>query len=77
MVNDIAPTEAARIPDPGRLLAAYHQSSSTLNLLRAFTKGGYADLARVHTWNQEFVASSPRVGRYERWPTRSTAPCGS
>ena len=66
MVNDIAPTEAARIPDPGRLLAAYHQSSSTLNLLRAFTKGGYADLARVHTWNQEFVASSNEGRRYER-----------
>jgi 3-deoxy-7-phosphoheptulonate synthase len=66
MVNDIAPTEAARIPDPQRLLAAYHQSSSTLNLLRAFTKGGYADLSRVHTWNQEFVASSSEGQRYEQ-----------
>jgi 3-deoxy-7-phosphoheptulonate synthase len=66
MVNDIAPTEAARVPDPNRLLAAYHQSSSTLNLLRAFTKGGYADLSRVHTWNQEFVASSSQGQRYER-----------
>ncbi len=66
LVNDIAPTEAARIPDPTRLLAAYHQSSSTLNLLRAFTKGGYADLAQVHTWNQEFVASSPQGQRYEK-----------
>ncbi|MGN6693685.1 MAG: class II 3-deoxy-7-phosphoheptulonate synthase, partial [Aquihabitans sp.] len=66
MVNDITPTEAARIPDPQRLLQAYHQSSSTLNLLRAFTKGGYADLARVHTWNQEFVASSVEGRRYER-----------
>jgi 3-deoxy-7-phosphoheptulonate synthase len=66
LVNDIAPTEAARIPDPARLLAAYHQSSSTLNLLRAFTKGGYADLHQVHTWNQEFVASSAQGRRYER-----------
>jgi 3-deoxy-7-phosphoheptulonate synthase len=66
MVNDIAPNEAARIPDPNRLLAAYHQASSTLNLLRAFTKGGYADLTRVHTWNQEFVASSREGQRYER-----------
>ena len=66
LVNDITPTEAARIPDPQRLLQAYHQSSSTLNLLRAFTKGGYADLARVHTWNQEFVASSVEGRRYER-----------
>ena len=66
MVNDIAATEAARVPDPRRLLQAYHQSSSTLNLLRAFTKGGYADLERVHTWNQEFVASSREGQRYER-----------
>jgi len=66
MVNDIAPTEAARIPDPGRLLAAYHQSSSTLNLLRAFTKGGFADLGRVHQWTQEFVRSSPEAVRYEQ-----------
>ena len=60
IVNDIAPTAAARVPDPERLLQAYHQSASTLNLLRAFTKGGFADLARVHAWNQEFVASQPR-----------------
>ena len=66
MVNDVAPTEAARVPDPNRLLQAYHQSSSTLNLLRAFTKGGYADLHRVHVWNQEFVASSNEGRRYER-----------
>jgi 3-deoxy-7-phosphoheptulonate synthase len=66
LVNDIAPTETARVPDPNRLLQAYHQSSSTLNLLRAFTKGGYADLNRVHTWNQEFVASSTEGRRYER-----------
>jgi 3-deoxy-7-phosphoheptulonate synthase len=66
MVNDINPTESARVPDPGRLLQAYHQSSSTLNLLRAFTKGGYADLQQVHTWNQEFVASSNEGRRYER-----------
>ena len=66
MVNDVAATEAARVPDPNRLLAAYNQSSATLNLLRAFTKGGYADLHEVHTWNQEFVASSNEGRRYER-----------
>lgn len=66
LVNDITPTAAARVPDPNRLLQAYHQSSSTLNLLRAFTKGGYADLHQVHTWNQEFVASSTEGRRYER-----------
>lgn len=66
MVNDIAFTSAARHPDPERLVTAYHQSASTLNLLRAFTKGGYADLSRVHAWNQEFVASSNEGRRYEQ-----------
>jgi 3-deoxy-7-phosphoheptulonate synthase len=66
MVNDIAFTAAARQADPERLVSAYHQSASTLNLLRAFTKGGYADLSRVHAWNQEFVASSREGQRYER-----------
>jgi 3-deoxy-7-phosphoheptulonate synthase len=66
MVNDIAFTAAARTPDPERLLAVYHQASSTLNLLRAFTKGGFADLSRVHQWNQDFVASSRQGQRYER-----------
>ncbi len=65
LVNDIAPNEDARQPDPARLLQAYHQSAATLNLLRAFTKGGYADLRQVHTWNQEFVASSLQGRRYE------------
>src|SRR5213075_488809 len=66
IVNDIAPTAEARVPDPERLLTAYNQAASTLNLLRAFTKGGFADLNRVHAWNQEFVASSPQGQRYER-----------
>ena len=65
IVNDDAPTLEARRPDPQRLIAAYHQSASTLNLLRAFTKGGFADLAQVHMWNQEFVASSREGQRYE------------
>jgi 3-deoxy-7-phosphoheptulonate synthase len=66
MVNDSTPDEASRRPDPQRLLQAYHQSAATLNLLRAFTKGGFADLARVHQWNQEFVRSNPVGARYER-----------
>jgi 3-deoxy-7-phosphoheptulonate synthase len=65
MVNDVAFTAAARTPDPERLLSAYHQSSATLNLLRAFTKGGFADLSRVHQWNQDFVAGSRQGVRYE------------
>src|SRR5436305_1941330 len=66
IVNDTASTEEARIADPERLIQAYNQSAATLNLLRAFTKGGYADLNQVHAWNQEFVASSPQGRRYER-----------
>jgi 3-deoxy-7-phosphoheptulonate synthase len=66
MVNDDMPTPEARRPDPARLLAAYHQSASTLNLLRAFTKGGFADLSQVHSWNQQFVAASEEGRRYEQ-----------
>ncbi len=65
IVNDDAPTLEARTPDPTRLLTAYHQSASTLNLLRAFTKGGFADLSQVHMWNQQFVATSNEGRRYE------------
>jgi 3-deoxy-7-phosphoheptulonate synthase len=66
MVNDVAADPEARIPDPHRLQRAYDQSASTMNLLRAFTKGGFADLSQVHIWNQEFVASSAEGQRYER-----------
>lgn len=66
MVNDPSPHEDARRPNPERLVQAYHQSASTLNLLRAFTKGGFADLNRVHAWNQEFVATSAEGQRYEQ-----------
>lgn len=65
-VNDNVFTEEARQPDPERLVQAYHQSAATLNLLRAFTKGGFADLRQIHTWNQEFVAASKQGQRYEQ-----------
>ena len=65
MVNDIDFTSEAREADPERLISAYQQSASTLNLLRAFTKGGFGDLSRVHAWNQEFVASSAEGKRYD------------
>ncbi len=64
-VNDVAPTATSRVADPARLISAYHQSASTLNLLRAFAKGGFADLRQVHNWNQEFVATSAEGRRYE------------
>ncbi len=66
IVNAEGPTAAARVPTPERLVQAYHQSASTLNLVRAFTKGGFAALDRVHAWNQEFVASSPAGQRYDQ-----------
>ncbi|HVA70931.1 MAG TPA: 3-deoxy-7-phosphoheptulonate synthase class II [Acidimicrobiales bacterium] len=65
IVNGDAFNADARRPDPERLLGAYHQSVATLNLLRAFTTGGFAALSRVHVWNQEFVANSLEGKRYE------------
>jgi 3-deoxy-7-phosphoheptulonate synthase len=66
IVNSEDPDATARIPDPRRMLDAYHRAASTLNLLRAFTHGGFADLTRVHAWNQEFIASSPEGKRFEK-----------
>jgi 3-deoxy-7-phosphoheptulonate synthase len=65
VVHSDEPTAAARQPDPERIVQGYYQAVSTLNLLRAFTKGGFADLTKVHTWNLEFVSSSPEGRRYE------------
>ncbi|HEV7535518.1 MAG TPA: 3-deoxy-7-phosphoheptulonate synthase class II [Acidimicrobiia bacterium] len=65
IVNDPGFSAEARQADPGRLVDAYHQSAAALNLLRAFTKGGFADLTQVHAWNQEFVAASPEGLNYE------------
>ena len=65
-VNGFDFTEEARIPDPERLKRMYNASASTLNLVRAFTTGGYADLRQVHAWNQDFVKSSPSGQRYEQ-----------
>ena len=64
-VNSAEFTAEARLPDPERMLKAYHQSSATLNLLRAFSRGGFADLHQVHKWNQGFVSQSPAHEKYE------------
>jgi len=64
-VNAIPFDEASRRPDAGRLLTTYHASASALNLVRAFTQGGYADLHQVHAWNQDFVRDSVAGQRYE------------
>lgn len=65
IVNGIDFTAADRVPDPTRMLKAYHQAASTLNLLRAFAQGGFADLHRVHQWNLDFVADSAQGERYQ------------
>lgn len=65
IINGIEFDAAARVPNPERQISAYRQAASTLNLLRAFAKGGYADLTEVHRWNQGFIADSPQGARYE------------
>ena len=70
MVNGIGFTEADRIPDPERLKQVYHQSAATLNLLRAFSSGGMANLERVHSWTLDFIKDSPEAGRYEELAAR-------
>lgn len=66
IINKIDFTEESRVPDPERMIRAYNQSASTLNLLRAFAQGGYADLNEVHRWNLDFVEDSPLSERYEQ-----------
>jgi 3-deoxy-7-phosphoheptulonate synthase len=64
-VNDIAFTESSRTPDPQRMVRGYHQSAATLNLLRAFAQGGYANLLQVHRWTLDFMGRSPWAERYQ------------
>ena len=64
-VNGYGFTSESRVPDPQRLVEVYHASAATLNLVRAFTTGGYADLRQVHAWNTDFVLSSAVGRRYE------------
>ncbi|MCM3660170.1 3-deoxy-7-phosphoheptulonate synthase class II [Georgenia satyanarayanai] len=64
-VNGHAFTSESRVPDPNRLLSAYHRSATTLNLIRAFTGGGFADLRLVHEWNRGFT-TNPAYKRYEQ-----------
>jgi len=64
-VNGLEFNEASRVHDPNRLLEAYNRSAATLNLIRAFVTGGFADLRAVHTWNQDFVRNSGAEVRFE------------
>lgn len=65
IINGIDFNEVARVPDPERLLQVYNQSASTMNLLRAFAQGGFADLHQVHQWNLDFLNASPAGERYQ------------
>jgi len=65
IINGIEFNEAARIPNPKNMLRAYNQSAATLNLLRAFARGGLADLNRVHKWNLDFIKGNPLGKRYD------------
>jgi len=66
IINSLSTDPAARVPDPSRMIRAYANSSAAMNLVRAVTGAGMADLAKVHEWNQEFVRSSRAGERYER-----------
>src|SRR5882672_8107133 len=72
IINGSEFTPEARIPDPQRMIQCFSQSAATLNLLRAFAQGGYADLHRVHSWNQGFVANSPQGEHYRELADRLT-----
>ena len=70
IINGIDFDEVERTPDPDRMVRAYNQASSSLNLLRAFAQGGFADLHQVHQWNLDFVAGSPQSEQYEELSNR-------
>lgn len=70
IVNSFEFTESARIPDPNRLMTAYHHSAATLNLLRAFAQGGLADLHQVNRWNMSFVAANPLKEKFQQLADR-------
>ncbi|MCF2860721.1 Phospho-2-dehydro-3-deoxyheptonate aldolase (plasmid) [Pseudoalteromonas sp. THAF3] len=70
IINSYEFTEQARVPDPQRLMKAYHHSAATLNLLRAFAQGGLADLHQVNRWNMSFVAANPLKDKYQQLADR-------
>jgi 3-deoxy-7-phosphoheptulonate synthase len=76
IVNGNEFTPEARIPDPRRQIEAYRQSAATLNLLRAFAHGGYANLATVHQWMLGFVKDSPQARRYQELADRISEALG-
>ena len=82
IINSLVPTPEARVPDPGRMIRAYANAGAAMNLLRALTAAGMADLTKVHEWNKDFVSNSAAGERYEALATeidrglRFMAACG-
>jgi len=70
IINSIEFTEEARVPNPSHMIKAYNQSAATLNLLRAFSRGGLADLNKVHQWNLDFIKDNPLGKRYDELSTK-------
>ncbi len=70
IINGIEFNETSRVPNPERQLDAYRQSAATLNLLRAFAMGGYANLENVHQWMLGFIKDSPQADRYRKLADR-------
>ncbi|PAF51489.1 3-deoxy-7-phosphoheptulonate synthase class II [Helicobacter sp. 13S00477-4] len=76
IINGVEFDTQSRVPDPDRMLRAYHQSAATLNLIRAFAQGGLADLNEVHRWNLDFVKNNPFGKKYEELADRITQTLG-
>ena len=76
IINGIEFNEESRVPDPQRQIMAYRQSAATLNLIRAFAQGGYANLEHVHKWTLGFVSNSPQAARYSELADRITETIG-
>ena len=72
IINSIGFTEAERLPDPNKLIKAYNQSAATLNLLRAFSRGGMSDLNQVHSWNLDFIKDNTLGIKYEELAAKIT-----
>jgi 3-deoxy-7-phosphoheptulonate synthase len=72
IINDIEFTSEARIPNPNKLIQAYNQSSSTMNLLRAFARGGMADLSKINDWNLEYIKNNELESRYSQLSQKLT-----
>ncbi len=70
IINAFEPTLEGRVPDPARMLQAYTQAAATLNLLRAFSQGGFADITRVHSWTLDFTAGQPGYEEYHKLANR-------